>query len=70
MRKPSTIPKKRVAHFAAQGIYYFANNADKQARRAPDGKGWEVRHKAFFEHDGWGKWVPYAGIGEPRGLLK
>lgn len=32
-----------------------------------DGRGWLVRYRNYYGR-GWGKWIPYAGIGEPPEL--
>lgn len=44
----------------------FQSDPNKQARETR--RGWEIRYKDRMGHKGWGKWVPYPGIGKPKGL--
>ena len=46
---------------------YQSEDGKRQYRRGPSG--WEVRYRNYYGK-GWGKWIPYAGIGEPVGLDK
>lgn len=47
-------------------IFKFQSDPKKQARKTK--KGWEIRYKDRLGHQGWGKWVPFPGLGEPKGL--